>query len=72
MHISDGVVQGNRFDLDTDDLFLLQFRKDPIQHAGLGPAIHPGVNGMPVAEPFRQAPPIAALFSDKQNRVDYL
>ena len=72
MHLDDGAVQGKRFDLDAYYLFLLQFRKDPIQHAGFGPAIHAGVDGMPVTKPFRQAPPLAAMFRDEQNRVEYL
>ncbi len=72
MHLNYSAVQENRLDLDADDLFLLQFREDPIQHAGFGPAIHAGVDGMPVTEPFRQAPPLAAMFSDEQNRVEYL
>ena len=72
MHLDDGAVQGNGLDLDADDLFLLQFRKDPIQHPGFGPAIHTGVDGMPVAEPFRQASPFAAMLGDEQDRVEYL
>ena len=72
MHLDDGAVQGNRLDLDANDLFLLQFREEPVQHAGFGPAIHAGVDGMPVAEPFRQAPPLAPMLGDKQNRVEDL
>ena len=72
MHLDNGAVEGNRFDLDADDLFFLKLREDPVQHAGFGPAVHAGVDGMPVAEPFRQAPPLAAMFSDEQNRVEYL
>ncbi len=53
MNFDDGAVQRNGLDLDTNDLFLLQLRKKPIQDAGLGPAAHAGVDGMPVAEPLR-------------------
>jgi len=72
MHLDDGAVHGNGLDLDADDLFLLQFREEPIQHAGFGPAIHASVDGMPVAEPFRQTSPLAPMLGNKQNRVEDL
>ena len=72
MNFDDGAVQRNGLDLDTNDLLLLQLRKEPIQDAGLGPAAHTGVDGMPVAEPLRQAPPFTPMFGDEQNGVEYL
>ena len=72
MHLDDGAVQGNGLDLDPDDLFLLQFCEEPIQHPGFGPAIHTGIDGMPVAKPFRQSPPLASMLGYEQNCVEYL
>ena len=71
MHLYRGTVQGHRFDLDTDDLILLQLREHPIQHAALGPAIHAGVDGVPVAEPLGQAAPFATLLGDIQDRLQH-
>ena len=50
MHFDRRTVQGYRFDLDPHDLIVLQLREYAIQHAVLGPAIHAGVDGVPVAE----------------------
>ena len=69
MHLDCGTVQSHGFDLDADDLILLQLREHPIQHAALGPAIHAGVDGVPVAEPLGQAAPFAALLGDVQDGI---
>jgi len=66
-----GAVQGNGFDLDADDLIVLQLREYSIQHAALGPPIHSGVDRMPLAEPLGQTTPFAALFGDVQDGVQH-
>ena len=71
MNLDDGRVHGYGLDLDADQLFALQFLKNSIQHSALRPAVHAGVNSVPVAEAFRQAAPFAALLGDKQNRVQH-
>jgi hypothetical protein len=65
MHLDGRTLQGYGFDLETDDLILLQLREDSIQYATFGPAIHAGVDRVPVAEPFGQAAPFAALFGHR-------
>ena len=40
-----------RFKLDTHHLFSLQVLEDPVEHPVLRPAIHTGVEGVPVAKP---------------------
>ena len=50
---------------------MLQLREDPIQDAAFGPAIHAGVDGVPVAEACGQAAPFAALLGHGQDRVQY-
>jgi hypothetical protein len=72
MHFDGGTVQGNGFDLNPDDLIVLQLRENPIQHPALGPPIHARVNGVPVAEALGQTTPFAALFSDVQDGVQHL
>src|SRR5687767_7751706 len=71
MHFDGGTVQGNGFDLDTDDLIVLQLREYPIQYAASGPPIHAGIDRVPVAEPLGQTAPSAALFRDVQDGVQH-
>ena len=71
MHFDRGTVQRDCFDLDTDDLSMLQLREYPIQHTALRPAIHASVDGVPVAEPLGQTAPFAALLGHIQNRIQH-
>src|SRR5271155_3764177 len=68
---TDGGVQFDRRDLDAHDLLALQLLKDAIQNAVLGPAIHAGVNGVPVAETLGESSPFAALLGDIEDRVQH-
>ena len=49
---------------------MLQLFKNSIQYATLGPAIHASVNRVPIAEPFGQTAPLAAMFSHVQDRIE--
>jgi hypothetical protein len=40
MNLDDRAIQTHRFDLDANELLALHFGKQPIEHAGLRPAIH--------------------------------
>ena len=71
MHFDDGGVQFDGRDLDTHDLLALQLLKDAIQNAVLGPAVHAGVNGVPVAETLGKSASFAALLGDIQDRVQH-
>jgi hypothetical protein len=71
MHLDACAVQGHSLDLDPDDLIVLQLSEYPIQHATLRPAIHAGVDGVPVAEPLGQTAPFAPLLGHIQNRVQH-
>jgi hypothetical protein len=53
MHFDGGRIQRHRLDADAHDLFALQLLEDRVQHATLGPAVHAGVDGVPLAEAFR-------------------
>ena len=72
MDLNRGRVQSERFDLDADDLFRLQFLEHPVQNPVLRPAIHPRVDCVPAPEALRKTTPFAALLSDVQHRVQYL
>ena len=50
---------------------MLQLRENPIQHAAFGPAVHAGVDRVPVAEALGQAAPFAALLGHVQDRVQH-
>src|ERR1700732_4440403 len=69
MHLDCGTVQADGFDLDADNRSMLQLRKSPIEHAALRPAIHSGVDGVPVAESPGQTAPFATLLGNEQDRV---
>ena len=65
-------VQRDRFDLDAHDLRSLQLLEHTIKYTGLGPAVHAGVDGVPVAEPFGQSAPLAAMLGYIEDRIDHL
>ena len=65
-------IQRNSLHSESQDLLSLQTGKHPIQDAGLAPAVHPGVNGVPVAEVLGQPAPFAALLGHKENGVEHL
>src|SRR5512139_1908656 len=71
MDFDDGTVQAHRLELDAYDLSMLQLLEHPIEHAALGPAIHAGVDGVPVAEAFGQAAPLAAVLGYVQDGIDH-
>jgi len=72
MHFDRGRVQSHRFDPDANDLIVLQLREHPIQYPVLRPAIHAGVDRVPIAEPLGQAAPFAALLGNIQDRIQEL
>ena len=72
MDLDDGAVDRHGFNFYPDNLLLLKRRENPIQHTGLGPAIHSGVDCMPVSEVFRQSSPFTTVFSHIQYGVKHL
>ena len=67
-----GAVQADVFEADGQDLLFLQPGKDSIQDAGFAPAVHPRVDGMPIAQMFGQTPPFAAMLHHVQQGVKQL
>lgn len=72
MHLHDGAVQRNRLDSDAHDLSMLQLLEHPIQYTHLGPAVHPGIDRVPVAESLGHSAPLAAMLGYIQDRVQHL
>ena len=72
MDFDDGAIQKDGLDFNLNDLFLLQPRKDPVEYARLAPAVHAGIDGVPIAQPGGQTAPFAALFGDIQDGIDHL
>ncbi len=72
MHFDDRAIQGNRLQFDGDDLLLLQTGEDPVKHPCFAPAVHAGVDGVPVAHALGQPAPLTAMLGHVQNGVDDL
>jgi len=72
MDLDNGAVQRHRFNLDADDLSLLKMLEKTGQNPRLAPAIHPRIDGVPVAEFQRQSAPFATLLGDMKHGVDNL
>ena len=72
MDLDDGTVQRHRFNLDADDLSLLQMLEKTGQNPRLAPAIHARIDGVSVAEFQRQSAPFAALLSNMKHGVNDL
>ena len=72
VNLHDGAVQRHRLQLDAHDLLALQVLEHPVQHPALGPAVHPGIDRVPVAEPRRKTAPLAAMLGHIQDRVQHL
>jgi hypothetical protein len=72
MDFDRGTVQRQRFDLDTDELGLLQACKDSVQHARFRPTAHPGTDSVPAPETFRQTAPLTVMFGNVQNGIEQL
>jgi hypothetical protein len=51
---------------------MLQALEHSTQYAGLGPAAHTGIYGMPSAKTFGQTAPFAPLFSNVQDGIQNL
>jgi len=69
MHLDAGAIQRNRFDLDPNDLVVLQLLKYPVQYASLGPSIHPYIDRVPITEARGQSAPLTALLRHVKYRV---
>jgi oxalate decarboxylase/phosphoglucose isomerase-like protein (cupin superfamily) len=72
MHFDRRAVQAHVFPADGQDLLFLQPREDPVQYPRFTPAIHPRVDGMPVAKLFRQAAPFAAMLHHVKQSIEQL
>src|SRR6201981_529824 len=72
MHFHRGRVQAESLDTDAHNLLQLQLFKDTVEGAALGPAVHARVDGMPVAEPFRQSTPLASVLGYIQQSIQKL
>lgn len=70
MNLYDGPLQAHRFDLDAHELLFLQLLEQFFEHPGLGPAVHAGVDRVPVAETLWQCPPLTTVLRNIQNRID--
>jgi hypothetical protein len=70
MDLHNGAIQTHRFDLDANELLLLQLLENSIEHARLRPAIHASVDRMPVTKALGHRSPLAAVLGYVEDRVD--
>lgn len=59
-------------DLNVNDVVILQPGEDLIQDTSFGPTVSARINRVPITKLFRQPSPLAAMFRDIQNGVEYL
>jgi hypothetical protein len=62
-------IQGNRRYPLARHRFFLKGVKNPLQHAVFCPAIDSDADGAPGAEGFRERPPFAAVFADRDESL---
>ena len=72
MNFNDRAIERNRFNLDANDLRLLQSLEQAVEDTFLAPAIHSRLDRVPVSKAFRTTTPFAALFSDVQDGVQHI
>jgi len=72
MDFDRGAVQAHVFEVNRQDLLLLEPGKDPVQDPGFAPAVHPSVDGVPITKMLRQTAPFAAMFDHIKQRVEQL
>jgi len=72
MNFYAGTVERDRLNFNGNELFPLEILKNPVESAFFTPAVHTGVNGVPVSEFFRQPAPLTAVFQNIENGVDYI
>jgi len=69
MNLYGSRIQAERLNLDPYDLLELQLLENSIQHAALGPPVHPRVNRMPVTKALWQPTPLTSVLGHIQQRI---
>lgn len=72
MYLDARAVERHRLDPDSHDLLALEFFEHLVEHAGLRPSTHAGVDRVPVAESLGQTAPLASVLCHVQHGIDYL
>jgi len=72
MDFDSGTIERNMIDLNVNDVVFLQPCEDMIQDTPLGPTVSARINRVPITKFSRQASPLAAMFRNIQNGVEYL
>src|SRR5437868_3310406 len=72
MILNDGAVQRDGFDLDMDNLRLLEPLEYAVHYAVLAPTIHSRVNSMRIPEMFGKVTQLAALFGHVQDVIQHI
>ena len=70
MHLGAGAVEAEAVEVLVRQLLLPQRRKQPRQHARLGPAAQPHAGRVPLAAALGKGAPLAAVLKNVQQGVD--
>ena len=69
MHFHRRRIQTEGFDLEAQNLLLLQLGEHLIQDTFLGPTIHPYIDTVPIAVTLGQSAPLTSVFRHVQDRI---
>ena len=72
MHLDESGVRADGFDANPHQALALQVLEVPVEHAGLGPAAHARVDGVPGAVVRGQRAPLAAVGRDEADGIDHV
>ena len=72
MDFDSGTIERNMIDLNVNGVVFLQSREDMIQDTPFGPTVSERITRVPITKFSRQPSPLATMFRDIQNGVEYL
>ena len=71
MNFDDRAVEREVPATDMKNIIMLQSLEDSVKHTVFAPAVHAGVDAVPIAEAAWKPSPFAPMFEDIQHRVQH-
>ena len=72
MNLNAGAIERRCLDANSNNLVTLQLTDQAVQHSRLGPSIQSRIDRVPIAKPFAQRSPLAALLRNLEDRMENL
>ena len=72
MDFDSGTIERNMIDLNVNGVVFLQSGEDLLQDTPFGPTVSARINRVPITKSSGQTSPLAAMFRNIQNGVEYL